>query len=289
MRDFDFLEPSSVESACQMLAEHPEESRAMAGGTALMLVMRQRMLSPKYVVSIDRLDELRGISFDSKDGLRIGALTVHAELAASPDVRRYYPMLAEMAIQVANPQVRNQGTLGGNLCYADPATDPPSCLMALGADVVISGLAGERRLSMEEFFVDYYTTALRPDELITEIRIPAPNKGDCGSYYRHLRTVAEHRPMANTAAWANLDDHGCCQNIRVVVGAATATAVRVRTAESLLLGNVPDMGSVANAAQLVASDIVPIGIDSKSEEYARKIVTVITRRNLARLFSLSPE
>lgn len=288
MRDFDFLEPASAAEACRMLLDEPEESRLIAGGTALMLGMRQRMLSPARLVSIGHLEALRGIDFDVQQGLRIGALTRHAELAADPAVQAHYPMLASMAARVANPQVRNQGTLGGNLCYADPATDPPGCLMALDARVVIQGPDGERRLSIEDFLVDYYTTALAPGELITEIRLPPPAEGDRGHYARHLRTAAEHRPLVSVAAWVRHGANGCAA-ARLVVGASTVVPTRVPRAEEYLIANPATEATVAEAAELIASDISPISDARGSAAYRREMVRVVARRSLAHLFALPLE
>lgn len=217
MRDFEFLEPATVAEASRMLADLGDNCRIFAGGTALMLGMRQRMLTPSHLVSLGRLDALRGISFDAREGLRIGALTLHAEVARSPLVQAHYPMLASMAARVANPQVRNQGTLGGNLCYADPATDPPGCLMALGAQIVVSGGNGERVIDIEDFLVDYYVTALAPDEVVTQIRLPAPDAGADGRYARFLRTAAEHRPLASVALAVRREGTFCVE-ARLAVG-----------------------------------------------------------------------
>lgn len=288
MRDFDFLEPAGIDDACRMLLDEPEESRLIAGGTALMLGMRQRMLSPARLVSIGHLEALRGIDFDAKQGLRIGALTRHAELAADPAVQAHYPMLASMAARVANPQVRNQGTLGGNLCYADPATDPPGCLMALDARVVIRGPEGDRRLPIEDFLVDYYTTALAPGELITEIRLPPPTEGDRGHYARHLRTAAEHRPLVSVAAWVRSGDNGCAA-ARLVVGASTVVPTRVPRAEALLMDKPMSEATLTEAAELIAGDISPISDARGSAEYRREMVRVIARRSLAHLFALPLE
>lgn len=288
MRDFDFLEPAGIDDACRMLLDEPEESRLIAGGTALMLGMRQRMLSPARLVSIGHLEALRGIDFDAKQGLRIGALTRHAELAADPAVQAHYPMLASMAARVANPQVRNQGTLGGNLCYADPATDPPGCLMALDARVVIRGPEGDRRLPIEDFLVDYYTTALAPGELITEIRLPPPAEGDRGHYARHLRTAAEHRPLVSVAAWVRPGDNGCAA-ARLVVGASTVVPTRVPRAEALLMDKPMSEATLTEAAELIAGDISPISDARGSAEYRREMVRVIARRSLAHLFALPLE
>lgn len=285
MREFEFLEPASVAEASRMLADLGEDCRVIAGGTALLLGMRQRMLTPAHLVSLGRLEALRGITYDERQGLRIGALTLHAELARSPLVRARYPMLADMAGRVATPQVRNQGTLGGNLCYADPATDPPSCLLALGAQVVVSGRCGERVLAMQAFLVDYYTTALEPDELLTEIRLPPPAAELSGRYLRFLRTAAEHRPLANVAVAARR--HGAnCHELRLVVGASTPIPARLPRAEALLRGRTVTPELAAEAADIVAADITPISDLRGAADYRRDMVRVVARRALAELFGL---
>src|SRR5690606_23689520 len=145
MHNFNYLEPTSVEEASRLLTElEDEEVRFIAGGTALILTMRQRMVQPAHLISLGKIDRLRGIQFDPQRGLRIGALERHVDVARSSAVRQHFPMLADMAERVANPQVRNQGTIGGNLCYGDPSTDPPTCLLALNASVVLGSARGER-------------------------------------------------------------------------------------------------------------------------------------------------
>ena len=180
MREFDLLEPATVAEASRMLADLGDDARIFGGGTALMLGMRQRMLAPTHLVWLAGIDALRGITFDPVQGLRIGALARHADVAASPLVRQHFPVLASMAARVANPQVRNQGTLGGNLCYGDPSTDPPGCLLALDARVLLGSARGERELPIEEFLVDYFQTALEPDELLVELRVAPMAAGSGG-------------------------------------------------------------------------------------------------------------
>lgn len=288
MLDFNFLQPSTLFEASRMLLEKPEESKIFAGGTALMLGMRQRMLAPTQLVSVGHLDELRGIDFDATEGLRIGALTRHSELAISPIVRTHYPMLASMASRVANPQVRNQGTLGGNLCYADPATDPPGCLMALDAYVVIQGHQGQRRLSIQDFLIDYYTTALEPGELVIDIRVPPPTEDERGHYARHLRTAAEHRPLVSVAAWVRQRENACT-SARLVVGASTVVPTRIPRAEEFLMSHSPTAATVAEAAEIIAADISPISDSRGSEEYRREIVRITAKRSLTHIFDLPPE
>jgi len=286
MREFDFLEPTTVAEASRMLAEHGDDCRVIAGGTALMLAMRQRMVVPTHLVSIARIDALRGISFDPARGLRIGALSRHIDVADAPVVREHYPMLADMAAHLANPQVRHQGTFGGNLCYADPATDPPTCLMALGASVVLGSARGERVLSMEDFLVDYYTTALEADEIVVEIRVPVPARDLVGKHTRYLRTAAEHRPLVSVALAARR--HGnVCGGARLVVGASTAIACRVPRAERFLAGRAITPEIAEEAASIVAADIEPVSDQRGSADYRRQMVRVVTRRTIAELFGLA--
>jgi carbon-monoxide dehydrogenase medium subunit len=283
MKEFDYLEPASVQEACKMLAELGDECRMIAGGTALMLAMRQRMLTPKYLISLGKLRRLRGISFDEQLGLRIGAFTLHAQLARSALVREHYPMLAEMASHVANPQVRNQGTIGGNLCYADPATDPPSCLMALDARVVLEGVGRQRELPIEDFLVDYYSTALEPDEVVTQIRVPAPTF-TAGRHVRYLRTAAEHRPLLNVACTIRERD-GVCEEVRIVIGASTRVPTRGRQCEAFLRGKPMTDEVAARASSILANSIEPISDFRGSGDYRKEMINVIGRRTLEGLFT----
>ena len=288
MREFDYLEPTSVEEASRMLADLGEDVRVIAGGTALMLGMRQRMLAPTHLISVARIERLRGIDFDPQRGLRIGALTRHIDVARSPLVLQHAPVLASMASRVANPQVRNQGTIGGNLCYADPSTDPPGCLMALDATVVVASTRGERTLTMEEFLVDYYVTALEPDEVVLEIRVPRMASDARGIYSRFLRTAAEHRPLASVAFVAR-PAGDVCQAARIAVGASTPIPTRLHRAEAFLEGRKVTAEIAAQAADLVAQDIVPVSDLRGSAEFRRDMVRTVAQRTIAELFGISTE
>src|SRR5262245_42835884 len=195
MRDFAFLEPRSVQEASRMLADQGEGARLFAGGTALVLLMRQRLVAPSHVVSLGAVRGLDGIRHDGRDGLTIGALTPIADIAEHPAVVAHYPMLAHMARRVANPQIRNVATIGGNLCHADPASDPPACLLALGARVRAVRGRDERTIELDAFFTGYYEHTLAPDEVLTEILVPPMPADGAAAYTRFLRTPAEHRPL----------------------------------------------------------------------------------------------
>ena len=287
MRSFEYFEPTSIEEAGRLLADlQDEEVRLIAGGTALVLTMRQRMVQPSHLVSLAKIQRLHGIDFDGQKGLRIGAMTRHADLAASPLVQQYFPMLASMAARVANPQVRNQGTLGGNLCYGDPSTDPPTCLLALEAQVVLAGPRGERSLPLEAFIVDYFETALEPDEILIEIRVPTLPSGTSGVYNRFLRTAAEHRPLVSVALVAKRDG-AHCHDARLAVGASVPIPLRVQRAEALLRGRVVDAAVALEAADRVAADIETLSDSRGSAEFRRDMVRAVVRRTICELFELS--
>jgi carbon-monoxide dehydrogenase medium subunit len=284
VRDFVFLEPNSVPQACRMLADSGEDARLFAGGTALMLAMRQRMVTPSHVVYLGGVPGLSDIAFDERAGLRIGALATHAQVADSDVVKRNYPVLHHMAAHVANPQVRNQGTIGGNLCFADPASDPPGCLMALGARLRVAGPDGERSIELDEFFTDYYTTALEAGEVVTAIEIP-PLPSDAGARYtRFLRTPAEHRPLVNVAAVLRRKGK-VCSSARVVIGASVAVPTRARSAERFLEGKSITVEVLMETAELAAADIDPVDDLRGSADYRREMVRVVARRTLAEVFA----
>lgn len=286
MRDFDYLEPATVAEASQLLADFGDDARAFAGGTALLLAMRQRMLVPTHLISLAGIDRLRGITVDEAGWLKIGAMTRHAEIATSPLVNQRLPMLARMAGELANPQIRNQGTLGGNLCYGDPSTDPPTCLIALGAEVVIGGIEGERRLPVEEFLVDYFVTALEPGELVVEVLIPPRPEGEVGCHRRHRRTAAEHRPLVNFAFTATVDGQ-LCRDVRIVIGACVPVAGRVARAEALLASAPVDLALIDAVATAVSEDIDALADARCDPDYRREIARLITRRTLASALGLA--
>ena len=287
MRNFNYLEPASIEEASRMLAEfEDEEVRVIAGGTALTLTMRQRMLQPTHLISIAKIDCLHGIDFDVETGLRIGAMSRHCDIARSPLVRQHFPVLASMAERVANPQVRNQGTIGGNLCYGDPSTDPSTCLLALDATVVLGSSRGERTMSLEEFLVDYFETALESDEILIELRVPRLGAGIAGVYNRFLRTAAEHRPLVSVALVAKRDG-AVCHDAKLAVGASVPIPLRLQRAEAFLQGRTVDHAVAAEAADMVASDIEPLSDSRGSADFRRDMVRAVTRRTICELFELS--
>jgi carbon-monoxide dehydrogenase medium subunit len=285
MRAFDFHTPRTGREASEMLSHWgADDCRIIAGGTALMLVLRQRMVTPSHVISVAKIPEMRGIRFDAVKGLCIGALERHSDIAESELVRQHCPMLASMASQVANPQVRNQGTIGGNLCYGDPTTDPPSCLMAVDARLVLQGLRGRRILRIEDFLLGYFATDIQEDEVLVEVQVPPLAQDVVCTYVRFKKTAADHRPLVNVAVLLRAQDLVCTE-VRLVVGASVPVARRVAPAEEFLQGRVLDVFTADAAAQIVAENISAISDARGSEAYRRDMVRVVTRRAIESLIS----
>lgn len=284
MHEFAWAEPATLAEASALMAEHGDDARLIAGGTALILGLRQRMLAPTHLVSLAAIAELRGISVAADGALLIGALTTHREIAMSGVVRQGWPVLAQMAAVLANPQVRNQGTIGGNLCYGDPTTDPPACLLALEAEVLLAGVSGRREMSLADFLVDYFETALEADEVLVALRLPATARRG-GGHMRHRRTAAEHRPMLNLCVSA--DHFGRdCREIRIALGATVPVARRVPAAEALLAGQSVTPALVSEAAELISGAAGMLDDMRGSAAYRQQVTRVMARRHLAGIFGL---
>jgi carbon-monoxide dehydrogenase medium subunit len=279
MRDFEYQSPKSILELCDALRTHGDEAKIMAGGTAMMLAMRQRLLSPARIFSIARIPELQGIYTDDAGNLHIGAYTTHTAIAESALCQDKHPMLSKMAGGLANWQVRNQGTLGGNLCYADPSTDPPGCLMALDAKLVIQSSSGRRTLNMLGFCVDYFETALQPNEVLVSVVIPSLPPGATCTYERHLKTPADHRPIANLSIVSWLDDQGL-KSFRIVVAAATPFPMRLTTLENELTDAKATEATVGQAVQSAVESLPTLSDSRADSAYRQRIVGVLLERHL---------
>ncbi|MBI2879988.1 MAG: xanthine dehydrogenase family protein subunit M [Candidatus Tectomicrobia bacterium] len=281
MRNFEWLEPKSVGEASRMVGEAGEGAKLMASGTSLLLLMRQRIFSPTHVVSLGRLKDLDSIKFE--DGaLRIGALTRHRSIEHHPEIAARFPMITEMARRVANPQIRNMATIGGNLAHNDPASDPPACFLALNATVKTVRGKKTREIPLEKFFVDYYETCLKPDEVLTEIRIPALPPGSVGVYTRFTTTPAEDRPLLGVGMVLSLAKDKTITDARISLGASTPVPIRARAAEEALRGQPATEEVFARAGKAASEEVKPLDDFRGSADYRREIIKVIVRRTALR-------
>jgi carbon-monoxide dehydrogenase medium subunit len=277
---FAYHDPSSLDEACQIMAELKEKAQPLAGGTDLIVNMRKRVISPESVVFLGRLDELRGQEV-SNGQIRIGACLTAAELAESKQVEENMSALSLSAKRLGSPTIRNLATIGGNLVTARPAADLPPPLMAYGAEVVLKNSSGERSVALDKFFRGPGETVKKPDELLTEIVIEKPPPHSGSSYMRLGRRKTLVISLVNVATYLSLGSpDGRIVSARVVLGAVAPVPMRAATAEKILLGEKPSKKLFAKAAEAAAGDSKPIDDFRGSAQYRRAMVEVLTRRAL---------
>jgi aerobic carbon-monoxide dehydrogenase medium subunit len=280
VRRFELLEPNSVEEACRLLSKHGGGAKVFAGGTALVKLMKKRLIHPSYLVNLKGIKELHFIRED-KDGVRIGALATLRDIETSPLVRERLRVVTEMIHTIGSVQIRNVGTLTGNLCFADPASDPAPLLIALGARLKIVGHGGARVLLLEEFFTDFYETTLSTDEILEEIKIPFLPKSSGVTYLKHTMRVAFDLAIVGVAVRLDLNlKDWVCQDSKIVLGGVASTPVRTKKAEGILKGKVIDDSRIAEAARAASSEVDPIHDVRASSEYRREMIEVFVERGL---------
>jgi carbon-monoxide dehydrogenase medium subunit len=274
---FDYHRPGSLDEALRSLAEL-DDAKVLAGGQSLIPVMKLRLAAPAHLVDINRVPGLDGID-GSGDGLRIGALARHNQVAGS-DAVAGYPMLAAAAPQIADPIVRNLGTIGGSLAHADPAGDWGAVMLAAGASVVVRSARGEREIPMTEFLVDVFTTSLEPDEILTEVRVPKPSGRAGGTYLKLERKVGD---FATVGAAVQLElSNGTIGRAGIALTGVGSTNVHATEAEASLAGAEATEEAFAEAARLAAASTNPVSDVRGSAEYKRHVAEVYVLRGLTK-------
>jgi carbon-monoxide dehydrogenase medium subunit len=275
---FEYFRPKTLAEAAQLLKKH-KGARLLAGGHSLLPAMKFKLATPKALVDLAGIRGLSGIKAKGK-ALEIGATTTHAEIAASAVVRKSCPVLAEAAAQIGDLQVRNRGTIGGSIAHADPAADFPTVLVALGATVLARGPKGARKIPAEKFFVDLFTTALKPGEIVTAVVVPGYGKGTGAAYLKHPHPASRYA-VVGVAAIVEVKD-GKVSRGSLVVGGTTPNPVRATAAEAALSGHKADAGPIAAAAGKVAAAIEdPLSDTYASGEFRVHLATVLSKRALA--------
>ncbi len=279
MRAFEYITLPTVLETARFIADHPDDSLVLGGGTAAVVLMKLGVLRPSYVVDLGGLDELRGI--EERDGaLRLGALTTLRALERAPAVARGHALLAEAAAQVANVRVRNVATVGGTVAYGEPQTDTPVALTALDAVVTVTGPAGSRDIAVADFYRGAYETALEPGEIVTSVLAPAPAHGSAGCHLKFTVGSPENKPVANVSASVTIDEvSGACSAARVVMGAVGPAPVAARAAERLV-GEAPDAKLIAEAAHAASYEADPYDDLRGPVWYKRRICRVLVERAL---------
>ena len=274
---FDYAAPKSLSEAISMLSQNGD-AKVLAGGQSLIPLMRFRLASPVMLIDINRLP---GLEYIREEGgwLRIGALTRETALDRSSLVQKKYPLLADTTRVIADPLVRNLATIGGNLAHADPANDHPATMLAYRAQVVASGPRGERVIPIADFFAGPFESSLAHDEILTEIRIPAPQPHSGGAYFKLERKVGDFATAA-VAVQIQLDEGGRCTSAGIGLTNAGLTPVQATQAEAALVGQRLDDGAIHRAAQLASQAAEPESDPRGSVEYKRAMVRTLATRAL---------
>jgi len=279
---FEYHRPATLDEALGLLATHGEDAKVLAGGQSLIPMMKLRFASPAHLIDINRISGLDGIG-DGDGGLRIGALVRHNALAASDVVSARYPTIATAAPQIADPLVRNLGTIGGSLSHADPSGDLGSVMLALGASVVLKSSAGEREVPIGEFLVDTFQTSIAPNEMLTEIHVPAPGARSGGTYLKLERKVGDYATVA-AAVYLELNN-GSIGKAGIALTSVGLTNIKATAAEASLAGATPGDAAFAEAGRLAAEASSPVSDVRGSEAYKRHMVDVYVQRGLASAFA----
>jgi CO/xanthine dehydrogenase FAD-binding subunit len=275
---FDYFAPRTIEEACSLLSKYREEARVIAGGTDLLAKMKNRRLLPSYLISLKHIPDLDYIRYDEKRGLRIGALATIESIKTSATIRRKFGILAQAAGLMGSVAIRNQGTIGGNLCNAAPSAETAPALISLGTKAKIVGLSGERTITLEDFFAGPGVTVLQADEILTEVQIVNLPPRSGGVYLKHsLRKM--DIALVGVGVVVTLDGESCT-GIKIALGAVAPTPIRARKAESVIRGQVPDEGLMEKAAQIASAESHPIDDIRSRAEYRRQILSILTKQGI---------
>ncbi len=277
MRPFDHHTPQTLPDALELLAHQNGEAKVIAGGSDLILLMRNGVLAPKLVVDIKRLPELKSISFDQDTGLKIGALTTLREIHCSPLVQQYYPSLSHAASLMASEQIRGFATVGGNLCNGSPSADQAQPLLAMDAIIQLVDLQGTREIPLEDFFLSPGKTALKQGELLQSIRMPPPQ--GLTLFIKHAPRIYMDISVVCIALRLVMEED-VCQEARIVLGAVAPTPMRARRAELEITGKPLTEQIIALTAEIAASECSPITDAKGTAWYRRQMVEVFVRRGL---------
>jgi carbon-monoxide dehydrogenase medium subunit len=274
--NFEYFAPTTISDAVQLLAQHGDDCKVLAGGHSLLPAMKLRLTQIPVLVDIGKIADLSYINVDGGT-IRIGAMTTHGAVAASADIQQHCPLLAECGAQVGDQQVRNRGTMGGSLVHADPAADWPAAALALNAELVLKSASGERVVKAADFFVDMLTTDVQPGELLTEIRIPVPAQPQAFAYLK-VPQAASGFAVVGVAVQLEMDG-GTCKSVSIGVTGLAPKAYRAASVEAALTGAALDDAAISAAAAKADADASDaMGDIHASEDYRRHLTRVYAKR-----------
>lgn len=273
--EFNYYSPTSLDEALALLRQHGDDAKILAGGQSLIPAMRFRLAAPKVLIDLNRVTGLSHIT-EVNGHLAIGALARESDVDESALVKQKYPLLADTARVIADPLVRNMATVGGNLAHADPANDHPATMLAYGAQVVAVGPGGQRTIPIDDFFVDLFENSLADDEILTEIRIPAPAAHSGGCYLKMERKVGDYAIAAVAVQLTLAGD--TCAAVRIGLTNVSAVPMRAKGAEAALLGKSLTEDNIKAAGVAASQECEPSADLRGSEAYKRDMVRVLTAR-----------
>jgi carbon-monoxide dehydrogenase medium subunit len=280
-QSFEYFCPQSVSEAIALLQEHGDGAKILSGGQSLIPMMKIRLARPEFIIDINRLADLHYIK-EEGGFLKIGGLTREADLETSSLIRSKYLIILDTAASIADPQVRNLATVGGNLAHGDPANDHPATMLALEAEIVAVGQRGERVIPIKNFFLSVFTTALEHGEILTEIRIPIPPSGSGGAYFKLERKVGDFATVG-VAAQVTVDGAGVCRRAGIGLTNVGATPIKATRAEGFLVGKTMDKQQIDQAGQLAAEEAQPSSDLRGPAEYKIAMVRVDETRPGSRM------
>ena len=282
---FDYHAPTSLSDALHHLAEYGEKAKLFAGGTDLFIAMKKRETVPDHLINLKNIKKLKEISYDEREGLKIGALVTLGDLHRSDIIREKFCILWDAVSVMASPQVRNVATIGGNLCNARPSADTAPPLIALGATVTLNTSNGERTVLLENFFRGPGESVLELQEILTEVLIPNPPENSQGAYLKLMRRHAMDLALASVACYLRLDSDGNrCEEARIVLGAVAPTPMRAPGAEQILINKEIDETVAGEAGRVASHEARPISDIRASGEYRGDMVQVLTKRAVIEAF-----
>jgi aerobic carbon-monoxide dehydrogenase medium subunit len=275
-QQFNYESPGTLAEAISLLQKHGEEAKILSGGHSLIPMMKLRFASPEYLIDINNIPGLAYIK-EEAGVVKIGALTREVEIEHSDLLRKHFPIFPDVTKQIADPQVRNRGTIGGNLAHGDAANDHPAVMLALNATVIATGPGGVRSIPIDEFFFGFYQTALQHGDILTEIQIPVPPKGTGSAYHKLERKVGDYA-TAGCAVQITVDTKGVCTAAGIGLTNVNATPLRASRSEQALIGKPITDATIAEAAKFASEDCSPSSDLRGSEEYKRHCVAVLIKR-----------
>jgi carbon-monoxide dehydrogenase medium subunit len=277
---FNYEAPSTLAEALALLTEHGDEAKILAGGHSLLPMMKLRFAQPETLIDINNIPGLSYIR-EEEGYLKIGALTREVDLEESELIRTKYPIFTDASKLIADPQVRNMGTIGGNIAHGDAANDHPAVMIAMGAEVLITGPEGSRTVSIDDFFHGFYMTAIQPNEILTELRIPIPSSGTGNAYHKLERKVGDYA-TAGTAVQITIGKDNVVETAGIGLTNVNPTPMRASRSEEALRGKPLNDETIDQAAQYASEDCNPSADLRGDEEYKRAMVKVLVKRMIKR-------